>query len=254
MPFDDKGLVFRQGGFVEPEVIARGLLEPHRRMLPLGCHLLGQDVLDRVGAKGLRPGGPLPGVNQGWDAVFVLERQELLDTLFQGRIGRDHLFERALGGCTSREKSRHLLGVPMASVVLLSGFAVLGEFDAVCALPTAQRSGDGLVLKVARQMVVVGFDGEGVANAPRGHGRGMAIKAHGEIGMDLGWGRLTAIREQRWSRAHRLGGKTRGGRLAGGACGRCHWPPGRATDWLGPGDREGPERFEAARSWAGWSG
>ena len=82
----------------------------------------------------------------------------------------------------------------MASVVLVRGFAVLGEFDALFALPAAQMGGDGLVLEVARQMVVVGFDGEGFANEPRWHGIGIAIKTNGEIGMDLGLGRITAIR------------------------------------------------------------
>jgi hypothetical protein len=82
----------------------------------------------------------------------------------------------------------------MASVVLVRGFAVLGEFAALFALPTAQMGGDGLVLQVARQMVVIGFDGEGCAHEPRGHGRGIAIQANGEIGMDLGLSRITAIR------------------------------------------------------------
>ena len=62
------------------------LLEPHRRMLPLGCHLLVQDIFDIVGAKGLRQGGPLHSLYQGLGAVVVLQRQELLDLLFQGLV------------------------------------------------------------------------------------------------------------------------------------------------------------------------
>ena len=84
----------------------------------------------------------------------------------------------------------------MAAVVLVCGFAVLGEFDALFALPAAQMGSDGLVLEGARDLVVVGFDGEGCANEPRRHGRGIAIKANGEIGMDLGLGGITAIRGQ----------------------------------------------------------
>ena len=81
----------------------------------------------------------------------------------------------------------------MASVVFLGGFAVLGEFDALFALPAAQVGGHGLVLEVARDMVVVGFDGDGFANEPGRHGIGVAIKANGEIGVDLGLGGITAI-------------------------------------------------------------
>ena len=56
----------------------------------------------------------------------------------------------------------------MASMVLVRGFAVLGEFDPLFALPAAQMGGDSLVLEVARQMVMVGFNGEGFPNEPRG--------------------------------------------------------------------------------------
>ena len=75
------------------------LLEPHRRMLPLGCHLLGEDVFDIVGAKGLREGRPLHGVQQGLGAVVILESQELLDLLFQGLMGGGQVLEIPLGSC-----------------------------------------------------------------------------------------------------------------------------------------------------------
>jgi hypothetical protein len=58
--------------------------------------------------------------------------------------------------------------------------------------------GDGLVLEVARQLVMVGFDRDRFANEPRGHGICIAIKTHGEIRMDFGVGRIPAIRDQRW--------------------------------------------------------
>jgi hypothetical protein len=86
----------------------------------------------------------------------------------------------------------------MAAVVLVCGFTVLGECDTLFMLPAAQMGGDGLLLEVARQMVMVGFDGERFANKPRWHGIRIAIKTNGEIGMDFGLRRITAIREQRW--------------------------------------------------------
>ena len=104
----------------------------------------------------------------------------------------------------------------MASVVRVCGCAVLGEFEAWCALPAAQMGSDGLVLAGARQMVVVRFAGEGCAHEPRGDGRGMASKAKGASGMDFGVGGLTALRDHRRERAHRLGGKPLEGRRAGG--------------------------------------
>ena len=79
-------------------------------------------------------------------------------------------------------------------MVFVRGFAVLGEFDALFALPAAQMGSHGLVLEVARHIVVVGFDGDGFANEPGRHGIGIAIKTNGEIGMDLGLGRIAAIR------------------------------------------------------------
>ena len=82
----------------------------------------------------------------------------------------------------------------MAAVVLLRGFAVLGEFDALFALPAPQVGGHGLVLEVARDLVVVGFDRDRFAKQPWRDGIGIAIKANGKIGMHLGLGRITAIR------------------------------------------------------------
>jgi hypothetical protein len=83
-------------------------------------------------------------------------------------------------------------------VVLVRRFAVLGEFDALCALPAPEVGRHGLVLEVARQMVMIGLDGNGFANEPRRHGIRVAIKTNGEIGMDFGLSRITAIRDQRW--------------------------------------------------------
>ena len=81
----------------------------------------------------------------------------------------------------------------MTSVVFLGGFAVLGEFDALFALPATHVGGHGLVLEIARDVVVVGFDHDGFAKEPGRHGIGVAIKTNGEIGVHLGQGGITAI-------------------------------------------------------------
>ena len=85
----------------------------------------------------------------------------------------------------------------MAAVVFLCGFAVLGEFNTLFALPAPQVGRHGLVLEVARHLVVVGFDGDHLANEPRRDRLGMAIKTNGKIGMHFGLGRIPAIWEQR---------------------------------------------------------
>jgi hypothetical protein len=66
-------------------------------MLPLGCHLLIEDIFDIVGAKGLMPHGPLHGVQQGLGTIVVLERQELLDLLCQRRVGGGQVLKISLG-------------------------------------------------------------------------------------------------------------------------------------------------------------
>jgi hypothetical protein len=64
-----------------------GLLEPDGRRLPLRRHLLLENVLAIVGAKGLMQGGPLHGVKQGLGPVVIFERQEFLALLLQGLVG-----------------------------------------------------------------------------------------------------------------------------------------------------------------------
>jgi signal transduction histidine kinase len=60
-------------------------------------------------------------------------------------------------------------------MVFMRGVTVLGEFDTLFAFPAAQMRGDGLGLEVARDLVVVGCDGDRFANEPRGHGIRIAI-------------------------------------------------------------------------------
>jgi hypothetical protein len=111
------------------------LLKPHRRMLPLGCQLLVAAMFALVGATGLMEGRPLPGVQQGLGAVVILERQERLDLLCQGRLGGGSVLEVPLGGFASGDKGGHLLGVAVAAVLCVRGLAVLGECDTLFALP-----------------------------------------------------------------------------------------------------------------------
>lgn len=63
---------------------------------------------------------------------------------------------------------------------------------------------------------MLGLDGHGCAKEPRRDGRGISIKADGNIGMDLGVGRITTSRSERWEGAHGLGIKTLAGWLASG--------------------------------------
>lgn len=74
-----------------------GLLEANGRMLPLGWHLLVENVFEIVGAVRLMEGGPLHGVKEGGSAVVVFECQQFFDTLFQGLGGGGQVFEIALG-------------------------------------------------------------------------------------------------------------------------------------------------------------
>ena len=74
----------------------------------------------------------------------------------------------------------------MASVVFLRCFAVLGQLNALFALPGAQMGGHGFVLKIACNLVVIGFNRDGFANEPGRHGIGIAIKTDGEVGVNLG--------------------------------------------------------------------
>ena len=59
----------------------------------------------------------------------------------------------------------------MASVVFLGGFAVLREFDTLFTLPATPVGSHGLVLEIARDVVVVGFDHDGFAGYPRNAGQ-----------------------------------------------------------------------------------
>jgi hypothetical protein len=74
------------------------LLQPHRRMVPLGCHLLVENVFDIVGAKGLMEGGPVHRVQQSLGTIVVFKCQELFHLLFQGLVGGGHVLQISLGG------------------------------------------------------------------------------------------------------------------------------------------------------------
>ena len=198
----------RQGGGCASALVERWVLEPHRRRLPRGCPLWVEDMCDRVGATGLREGCPVQGVTQGVGAVVLLERQEFLALLLQGRGGGGAQCSRSRLAVSPQAKGGLLLGVPGAAGLLVRGRAVLGAFETLWALPAPSVGGHGLVLEVARPLVGVGFAGDRGAKQPRRYGRGSAIKGKRKIGRPLGWGRITAIRAQRWYGSHGLGGTT----------------------------------------------
>ena len=78
-------------------------------------------------------------------------------------------------------------------MVLVGHVAMLGEFEALLALPAARRGGHGFVFEVAGELVVVGFDGERFANEPGGHAIGVAIEVDTKIGVYLGLCRITTV-------------------------------------------------------------
>ena len=84
----------------------------------------------------------------------------------------------------------------MAPVVFLGRFAVVGECNALFALPAAPVGSHHLVLEVTRDLMLVGRHGAGCPDEPRRHGIGVAIEADGKIGVDLGWRGITAVREE----------------------------------------------------------
>jgi hypothetical protein len=138
-------------------------------------------------------GGALHGVEQSLGAVVIFEREQPLDALGQRLSGGGQALQIALGSFAQRDERGDFLGVPVASVALEGHLAVLGQFEALFALPTARMGGHGLVLEVAREGVVIGFDGDGFSDEPRRDCIGIAIEVNGEIGVHLGWRRIAAI-------------------------------------------------------------
>ena len=147
-----------------------GLFEPDRRVLPLRGHFLIEDVFNIVHTNGLMVQRPLHRFDQGMGAVLVCESEQLFDALGEGLLGVGQTLERGLGDLAQSEKGRDLLGVPGTAVVLVGHLAMLGEFEALCALPAAGMGGHDFVLQGAGELVVVGFDSERFANKPGGHG------------------------------------------------------------------------------------
>ena len=64
--------------------------------------------------------------------------------------------------------------------------------------------GDGLILEVDGEGMVVGLSYDLFANSPGRHGIGVSIKADGEIGVHLKGSRVAAIRKELWQRPHGL--------------------------------------------------
>ena len=87
-------------------------------------------------------------------------------------------------------------------MVLVGHLTVLGEFEALFALPAARMGGHGFVFQGAGELVVVGFDGKRFANKPGGHGIGVAIEMDTKIGVHLGLHGIAAVGQKRRQGAH----------------------------------------------------
>ena len=192
------------------------VFELDRWVLPLRGHLLIEDVFNIVDANGLMAQRPLHGLDQGVRTVVVFEGKQFFDAFGEGLLGAGQTFERGLGTLAQGEKGRHLLGVPGTAVVLVGHLAMLGEFDALFPQPAAGMGGHGLVLQVAGELVVVGFDGERFANEPGGHAISVAIEVDTKIGVHLGLGGIAAVGEELRQGAHGGWGKAFAGALPGG--------------------------------------
>ena len=86
-PFDDEGVVFGQGGFIEADAIELFLFEPDRGMMCFGGHFLVEDVFDVVSAVGMVHGGLFDGLDESVGAVFILEGEEFFEVFLEGFMG-----------------------------------------------------------------------------------------------------------------------------------------------------------------------
>lgn len=55
--------------------------------------------------------------------------------------------------------------------------------------------GEGFFFEIEGEGLMVGLDDDLLADSPGGHGVGVSIEAHGEIGVDLCRGQVSAIGE-----------------------------------------------------------
>ena len=181
------------------------LLAPYGGMLSVRGHLLIENILDVVGPIGAVLAGALQGCEEGVGAVVIFEREQLFDTLVQRLPSGGEVFEIGLGHIAQGNKGADLLREPVTRVMALGCLSGLGQFQTLFAPPATPMGGDGAVLEVEGNVVMIGLDGEGFGNRPGGRRIGVAIAWDREIAMDLGDRGVPAIGHKHGQRTHRLG-------------------------------------------------
>jgi len=176
-PFNDKGVVFGQGRFGQTDLIEFFLLEPDRRMMDLGSHLLVKDIFDVMGPIGVMQGGPLNGLDQGIGAVFVLEIEKFVDILLERLMSGRQTFQIGLGLFPETDKGLHLSGLPHPPFLSESRFPVDGQLDPFPVFIGAWMSGDNLIPEIDGQGMMVRLDNDLFADGPGRHGIGIGVKA-----------------------------------------------------------------------------
>ena len=144
------------------------LLAPYGGMLSVRGHLLLENILDVVGPIGAVLAGALQGCEEGVGAVVIFEREQLFDTLVQRLPSGGEVFEIGLGHIAQGNKGADLLREPVTRVMALGCLSGLGQFQTLFAPPATPMGGDGAVLEVEGNVVMIGLDGEGFGNLSRG--------------------------------------------------------------------------------------
>ena len=194
-PFEDEGIVIGQGGFFEADAIEFILLESNRGVRGLGSPFLVEDVFDVMGPVGLVESGSLDGLDEGIGAVLVFEGEEFFEGLLEGFLGGRKAFEISFGFLSEADKSLNLVRLPEPSFLFEGRFPVGWQFDPFSVLIGAGVGGNGFFFEIKGEGLMVGLDDDLFADGPRGDGVGVSIEAHGEIGVDLCRGHVSAIWE-----------------------------------------------------------
>lgn len=162
-------------------------------MRGLGRPFLVEDVFDVVGPVGMVEGGSLDGLDECVGAVLVFEGEEFFDGFLERFMGGREVFEIGFGLLSEADKGLDLVGLPEPSFLLEGRFLVGGQFDTFFVLIGAGVCGNGFFFEIEGEGVKVGLDDDLFADGPWGHGVGVSIEADGEVGVDLGRGRVPAF-------------------------------------------------------------
>ena len=100
--------------------------------------------------------------------------------------------------------------------MLAGRFLVVNRLDALPSVPATVVSGHGFVFEIDCQSLVIGFGGDRFTNEPWRDGVGIAVKVDGEIGVYLGCGGISAIRQEFRQGRHGFWFKAVTGEIAGG--------------------------------------